>query len=258
MEKAMPDKTGPFDHKIKPYLFIMAHAAGSAGAYRDSLKKLGRYFSLVAMDLPAHGQRNRDSGPLLSMEEIETFLVGQALDLQPSLEAAGYSIFGHSMGALCAFVLAYSLISKGYPPPRRLYVSSYGRPGWHPLPPGFSDLPDRQLWEESAARFGSLHPESPDPEEKILLFAPIMRADYKAVEAYRPPILPRPLAFPITAIYSRESDMVNEGHISAWQELSSFPLDIRPVGGSHFHALERPEVIVGIIQETLDDKFFPK
>jgi surfactin synthase thioesterase subunit len=230
-----------------PVFFILSHASGSAFHYLEGFQRLGARLSLAPLDLPGHGKR-RDEPLLYSMGGIVADLLAQA---RPFLEGGkGYYVFGHSMGALNAFLLALAITGAGLGAPRRLFLSSYSTPGWHPIPPGMSGLPDLELWETSADRFGVLFGQRVPTEEQMGLFTPVYRADLVAVENYsRPEPIPV-LGAPITAVYA-ESDMVDRALVSAWQGWTSFPLEVIELPGGHFHPLEMPAQLEEIILSRL-------
>jgi surfactin synthase thioesterase subunit len=218
--------------------FFLSHAAGSARNYPDLYPRIRKAFRTVPLDLSGHGAR-REERLLYSMEEIVEDLHRQAAASLEGAKTPPYHIFGHSMGALNAFLLAVKLTENGHPPPERLFLSSYSVPGWHPIPPGMAKLPDREMWEESALRFGVLNGEPVPSEERMRLFSPAYRADLLAVEGYRPPEPSPVLDAPLTVFYA-ENDMVDGELAGAWRDFSSRPLDLVKLPGGHFHPLENP------------------
>jgi surfactin synthase thioesterase subunit len=253
-------------------LFLLAHATGAAGRYAELLGGLSAKARLAPLDLPGHGSR-RGERALSDMEGIREDLAVQAAaalrgdgspegpGAAPQARAArppeapegsafpGYFVFGHSMGAVCGYVMTERLMALGYGPPRRFFASSFSVPGWHPIPPGMADLPDLQMWQESALRFGVLNGQPvPDPE-RMETHSPVYRADLRAVEGYRPGRL-TVLPCPVTVFYA-ESDMVDGELAGRWRGLSARPPEIVRVPGGHFHPLERPGQLEGLLLARL-------
>jgi surfactin synthase thioesterase subunit len=158
---------------------------------------------------------------------------------------ARYLVFGHSMGAVNGYVMAGRLAAMGLGYPARFIASSYSVPGWHPIPPGMADLPDLEMWLESAMRFGILNRRPVPDRAQMAAHSRVYRADLRAVEGYRPGD-PAGLPCPVTAVYA-EDDMVDEGLVRRWQGLTPYPLEVVRVPGGHFHPLEHPGTIEEII-----------
>jgi surfactin synthase thioesterase subunit len=227
--------------------FILSHASGSGHHYLEGFQNLGRLVELVPMDLPGHGKR-KDESLLYSMEEIVGDLAREAAK---SLSGGrDYYVLGHSMGALNGFLMADALIKAGFRSPKRLFMSSYSTPGWHPIPPGMSKLPDLEMWKASALHFGVLNNQPIPTPEQMELFSPVYRADLVAVEKYFQPDPIPVIDAPITAVYA-ESDMVNQAQVEAWRGWSTYPVEIIRVPGGHFHPLERPAQLEAIIMDRL-------
>ncbi|MDR1312477.1 MAG: alpha/beta fold hydrolase [Deltaproteobacteria bacterium] len=164
-------------------------------------------------------------------------------------ERVPYCVFGHSMGVVNGYVMTERLMESGYGPPERFFASSFSVPGWHPIPPGMPELPDVEMWLESAARFGVLNGQPVPSPETVESHSPVYRADLKAVEGYKPERLTA-LPCPVTVVYA-ESDMVDYGLAARWEGLTPYPPEIIRVPGGHFHPLELPGQLQGILLERL-------
>jgi medium-chain acyl-[acyl-carrier-protein] hydrolase len=248
-------------------LFLLAHATGSAGRYAELMPRLAEKVTVIPLDLPGHGSR-RGEGLLYSMEGIREDLGRQAAealgDAPPKRREGGaagsppetagrdlpaYAVFGHSMGVVNGYVMTERLMDLGYGPPARFFASSFSVPGWHPIPPGMPELPDYEMWRESALRFGVLFGQPIPSPEQMELHSHVYRADLKAVEGYRPQALTR-LPCPVTAIYA-ENDMVDAGLVSRWNEIAVSPPETIRVPGGHFHPLEEPGQLEDILLDRL-------
>jgi surfactin synthase thioesterase subunit len=213
--------------------------------YQEALPSLGELVQLAPLELPGHGRR-RGEALYYTIPEIIADLSSQARHVLGESGQSDYYIFGHSMGALCGFLLAKNLSEESFGPPKRLFVSSNGTPGWHPIPKGMTELPDLEMWKMSGERFGKLNNQPTPTEEQMELFSDIYRADLIAVQNFHRPEPIWVLSAPITAIYA-ESDMVDLELVSAWREWTNKALEIIKVKGEHFHALERPKQLEDIL-----------
>src|SRR5580692_11099354 len=99
-------------------LFGVPYAGGNSWAYRPLEAHLPAAIQLEGLELPGRGRR---TGERLcsSLDEL-------ADDLFAHLPRAGvgrYAFFGHSMGALLAFLVTLRIREAGLPPPDALFLS---------------------------------------------------------------------------------------------------------------------------------------
>ena len=88
-------------------------------------------------------------------------------------------------------------------------------------------------------------------EEKELheFFEPILRADFKAIGAYRYTPAP-PLDLPITVIVGSEDKPTFE-EACRWQEVTRRKVTVERLPGKHFFIFEQAPVVARIIREKL-------
>ncbi|MDY0308035.1 MAG: alpha/beta fold hydrolase, partial [Desulfovibrionaceae bacterium] len=164
-------------------LFLLGHAGGNSVAYAALFPSLASQVELVPLDLPGHGRRMGE--PLL--EAVPDMVLDLRARLLPEVSGnGGFALFGHSMGGILAHALAASLLEAGDPVPAHLFISSTCTPGRHHIPQGFPGLSDQELWRGSAAYFGGMADTIASSPELMSLFAPVLRADLKAVLDWSP------------------------------------------------------------------------
>jgi surfactin synthase thioesterase subunit len=228
---------------------MLSHASGSAYHYVEAYRELADKVKLLPLELSGHGKRRLDR-LLYTLDEIVEDLFVQAKKHLGEGEDKDYYIFGHSMGALNAFLLSTRMVKAGIKAPKRLFVSSYSVPGWHPIPKGMTLLSNLDMWRLSAERFGVLNNEPIPTEEQMELFSEVYRADLISVENFKG-LDPVPvLDALITAVFA-ENDMVDYNLVKDWRNFTSRDLEIIMVEGGHFHPLERPLQLEKIILERL-------
>jgi surfactin synthase thioesterase subunit len=221
-------------------LLAVAHAGASVTAYQPLAAHLGQAVRFHGAELPGHGRRMRE--PLLTSIEA---MAQDVLAATRHLMHGPYVLFGHSMGALVAHALALAIRAENLPLPRHLFFSGCSAPGRSQLPPGVAQLEREAFWR-FIRQYNGVPGEFMAYPELLDIFEPILRADFQAVTSYRPAPAP-PLATPATVFYGRD-DSVAGDELSAWQAVSSQPLELRPFPGGHFYLLEQTAELAACLQ----------
>ena len=229
-------------------LFLLGHAGGSPTLYVSRFPALARHLDLVPLDLPGHGRRIDE--PLL--ETVPDMVADLRIGIRPFLQNPNepYALFGHSMGGLLAFALQLALTAENQHPRRsHLFVSSTCFPGRHHISPDLPTLPDRDLWQRSAAYFSGMSKEVAASEELMALFVPILRADLKAVLSWSPPRL-QAVDTPLTVI-GGETDIVSREDLQFWQDYTTGSFTLQVLPGNHFHLVEKPRPLEELLLSAL-------
>lgn len=229
-------------------LFLLGHAGGSPGTYVPRLASLARRLELIPLDLPGHGRRIDE--PLL--ETVPDMVADLRHQLRPFFQGKGecYALFGHSMGGLLAFALQLSLAAeRRYPLAEHLFVSSTCFPGRHHIPAELPHLADRELWFKSAAYFSGISQEVAASSELMALFAPILRADLKAVLAWSPREI-EPVPVPLT-VMAGKADIVNRKDLEFWRNYTTRSFSAHLLPGNHFHLLDNPRAVAALVLSSL-------
>lgn len=230
----------------KSNLFCLPFAGGSAYAYYVLQPYIAEHINFVPLELPGHGRRMRD--PLCTdlyimtadiLEQIQSYDLNQP-----------YAIFGHSMGALLAYLVTLHLYEKQYPLPKRLIVSGCFPPSEQmPNDNKKSHLP-RDEFVDVLRKLDGCPPEVLADPQLIDLFEPVLRADFKAVEEYRyPPAYHRPLPIPFVLLFSDDDPEINPKTIRNWQNESKLPIETREFSGGHFFIFQQLPVLGQILSQ---------
>lgn len=213
-------------------LYCIPHAGGSATFYSALRAQLPPTVRCHPLELPGRGRRCH--------EPLRTDMPAMAEDLLSHMECdcGPYALFGHSLGALLAFLCAARAQDAGLPPPRALFLSAASAPvDWEQCrPPALAALPQRDLWGQ-VARMGGLPDCVAESEELLRHFEPILRADLCALETWRPGAM-SPLSAPIT-VFLGDQDTVSESQARQWRRLTLGPFGLRVFPGGHFYLQER-------------------
>lgn len=192
-----------------PTLYIFPHAGGSANYYVPLARSFDSGVKAVAARYPGRGGK-QDLAAFTGIEELADAVIGK---LPPINESTGpTAFFGHSMGALVAFEVAWRLQQHG----KRiaaLFVSACAAPGHS----GYDYIPesDRGLLD-AAAQMTGVKPEFLDNPEFAARILPTLRG-FKAITAYRCASEAR-LSCPIHVYYADDDDAATAAKVAPWSE----------------------------------------
>jgi surfactin synthase thioesterase subunit len=225
------------------HLFCLPFAGGNTYSYREFKKSHADFINIVAIDLPGHGRRM--GKPLLT--NIDAMAEYVLHHIQDDLSEP-YAIYGHSMGAIIAYVLSQKLRKKKLGMPIHLFVS--GRQGppvvskekdWHLLP--------KKEFIQKVMTYGGIPEEVAEEEDLMDLFVPILRADFQAVSDYKYEEA-APLDLPITVMIGLDEDITYEEALQ-WQNATTRKIAIKQFPGGHFFIFDHLPEIGNMISRTL-------
>ena len=223
-------------------LYCLPHAGGNSFFYRTFAPLCPEYVQISPLELPGRGRRSRE--PLCgSMEAL-------ADDLFPQIAAnkGPYALFGHSMGAILAYLLAQRAACEGVRLPEVLFLSGA------PAPTGTSvqarhHLP-RDAFLEMLRELGGCPPEVLAEPALLEYFEPILRADFEAVDTWQPGLMSSlPLPF---VVLSGNRDVIGECDQLAWGDRTSVGLTLHEFEGGHFFIQQHWGLIAEIVGESLN------
>ncbi len=207
-------------------ILTVPFAGGNAYSYRALQAHVTTIGHIEGLELPGRGMRV--SEPLCRSLE---HLADDLFERRVRQAAAGdYLLFGHSMGAALVYLLLLRIWTAGLPLPRLVVLSGKSAPSVpetrvrHRL--------DRPAFREMLVRMGGCPPEILAEIELMDYFEPILRADFEAVETWRP-TPHEPLPVPAMVLHGRGDEMPRE-HLLAWQDEFSEPIDFHEFEGDHF------------------------
>src|SRR5262245_18323382 len=180
--------------KAKLRLFCFPYAGASAILFRDWADRVPKDVEICAVQLPGRENRRREMlytqvGPL-----VDSLMAPLATRLD-----IPFAFFGHSLGALVAFLSARQLRDQRHCLPAHLLVSARSAPQSPKRKEPFHVLPQEMLIQR-LRRLGGMPDSILAYQELLEYFIPILRADFQVNETYEYSQEPA-LACPITAFY---------------------------------------------------------
>lgn len=140
-----------------------------------------------------------------------------------------FIIYGHSLGALLAYLVCQKLQEKNMPMPCKLVVSGKEAPKII-RKNKIAHLPNDEFWTQIIS-LGGIPKELQTHDELIDYFLPNLRQDFKLVEEYKHKKKPK-LNIPIDVFYG--SDETTKENIIGWIKESKAKVTITELSGNHF------------------------
>lgn len=216
-------------------LVCFPYAGAGAGVYRRWAPVAAEDVDVLAVQLP--GRENRWQSPLMTDLKRVAEEVAERLRSMPSLPTV---LFGHSMGALMAFEVARLDAVTDL---RCLAVSARVAPHLTGRETPVSRLSDPEFIEHLSA-VGGTPREILAQRELMELLLPMLRADFRMVDDYRPAPWPPRLKCPVLALYGREDVATPVDGMRAWADVTDGAFELHAFEGGHFFLEpEGPRVI---------------
>jgi len=201
-----------------------------AGGNESSFNKIFQDFNNVLVyNYPGRGDRI-DESPIIDIYQLVDDLYPKFLKELTNLDA--YYIYGHSLGAMVAFLIAKRIEEDGVLKPTKLIVTGF-KPPSYPRDK-FSHFVSDKFWERLTS-FGGIPIEF--IEEPLLqqFFEPILRCDIKLWESYNYSNSSQ-LSIPIDVFYGSEENITYD-EMCKWKNESSSEVLIKEMEGGHFFIL---------------------
>ncbi len=213
-------------------LLTLPFAGGNETSYERLRPFLPDGWEMRSPTLPGKGSRIGEA-PLTDIQA----LVEEMLLQFDALVNGPYVIYGHSMGAMLAYLLCHRLRATERPLPQHLFVSSFPAPTHH-HDRHRGSMTDEQFIAHMRT-LGGLPPAVLEEPKLLRLILPMLRADIAAIDGYRH-MERDPLPVPITVMFgAQETALVST--VRDWQQESIFPLRLQRFDGGHFFLYPKAE-----------------
>ncbi|MEU9553443.1 alpha/beta fold hydrolase [Streptomyces werraensis] len=230
-----------------PLLVCFPHAGGSATAYRTLAQALPADLDVVCVQYPGRQDRYLEE-PFTDLTRLAGAVAEELARVLAADPGRPYALFGHSMGSLVAFETARLLAAGRLPGPRRLFLSGRGAPDAHSTA-HFGLYDDAEVLAEvrrlDAASRSML--DDPDIVEMVL---PALRADYRALGAYRWRA-GAPLTAAMTVLVGDSDPMVTVEQAGTWRSHSRGDVAVKVFPGGHFYLFDHLAEVTAAVAEGL-------
>lgn len=227
-------------------LYCLPYAGGNAFFYRPFAQFCPAHVQVCPLELPGRGRRSREA-LCVSMEALADDLFQL---LAPACGQGRYALFGHSMGAILAYLVAQRIASAGLTLPETLFLSGAAAPmaantsARHLLP--------RDAFFEMLRELGGCPQEVLNEPALLDYFEPILRADFQAVDTWRPrAYVPLPVPF---VVLGGNQDAVAENDLLAWQNRTHAGVQMHQFEGGHFFIQHHWPQIAALVGELLSER----
>lgn len=233
-------------YKKEITVYCLPFAGGNTDSYRPFQKHISVPFRIRPIELPGRGRRIRE--PLLT--NIHSMVEDILQQIGKELGRQRYVFYGHSMGALLAYLLTKRLVSTGQTPPLHVFCSGRKAPSLpHDRP--FKHQLAKQNFLGYIDELRGLPAELLNNAEFMDFVEPILRADFQAVETYTYQPAP-PLEVPITVLAGDKDPRTRPyTNLLPWKEESSYPVQIEQFTGEHFFLFEHVPGIAALFAKIL-------
>ncbi|CAM4432208.1 alpha/beta fold hydrolase [Nocardia ninae] len=224
-----------------PPLLIFPHAGTGASAYRVMAKRLSAHFDVVIFQYPGRQDRAREAA-LATLPEIAAGAF-EAFRASAHNRGLPITVFGHSMGGIVGFEFVRLAEAAGMNV--RLLV-----PSATAAPAKVAELPDHPDDDEAlldhAAVLNGTGGEVLASREIMKLALPVMKADYRAFDAYSCAADVR-IDAPIQVLGGDEDPFITPRYLYAWSAHSRTDVQVTVFTGGHFYLNEHIDGIAELL-----------
>lgn len=225
-------------------LICLPFAGGSVSSYHYMKQCLDSHVSFCPIEPPGRGRRF--SEPLLTdIHAIANDALEQVIGI---VESRPYALYGHSLGAKVAYLMACRIAQRRLPQPLHLFVSGSNAPSV-PQQNRTRHLLPRQALFELIRNMSGTAPEIFQSPELLDLFEPVLRADFEANDTYHYQVQ-EPLSVPMTVMIGTE-DTASYSDALAWRRETTGPAKVLQFSGGHFFISKHCRAIGELISQTL-------
>ena len=219
----------------KPLLIMFPFAGGSTYSYRGIIEPLEGTYDIICTELP-------DRTRIHSLDDAAAMVFNNWIRVL-RLDRP-YVLYGHSMGAMLAYLVLKSIIRNNLPQPVHLMVSGCSAPCCRNRKT-YSERSSSEFWGKLRAMGGM-------PEMVLLnnelreYFEPVLRFDFKLIEKYRY-VPTSPVSMPVSVL-SGSGEMMDPESLSLWQKETTLPVRFITMEGDHFFIFSQAARVISCLK----------
>ncbi|MEU1183225.1 alpha/beta fold hydrolase [Streptomyces sp. NPDC005820] len=227
-------------------LLCFVHAGGAAGYWQPLAAALPSQVEVLAVQYPGRQDRHREPA-VEDLHRLAETIAGVLAD-SPHVTAAPWAFLGHSMGASVAYETAALLSRNSGDGPGALFVSGRRAPS-RPRRSTESFDDDRALLDK-VRRLGGTGTRLLDDAGVRELILPALRADYRAVAAYRG-TPGAPLSCPVVALAGDGDTEASVDDVAAWARHTTGTFELGVFEGGHFFLADQWAAVARLVASRL-------
>ena len=224
-------------------MFCFPYAGGGASVYRGWGKHFPTEIELYSVQAPGRETRFSEAfvGSVTELANAVALAILNATD-KPII------LFGHSLGAACAYETARALQRIGRTP-ELLVVSGRQCPGTVSKRAPISHLTDAQFLQHVRTYKGT--PAAVlENEELMELLLPLLRADFALAEHYKPATEPL-LTCSVLGLGSTQDEWLDVETLEPWGSLTQGSFETHWFEGDHFYLNHHATELASLLKEKI-------
>lgn len=227
-------------------VLFLPYAGGSTHVFAPWFGFMPDNVRMVAVEYPGHGTRSREPRAITPDEILEPLAAAVMAEIDGPVV-----VFGHSLGAVLGFELAWRLESAGRPLVA-LIASGARAPHEYSADPGDLHLCSDQEIAMELHRRGDLPREVLRDPELCAHMMGVVKDDLTLGARYEFGSPPRRLVHPITVIGGSADPIVSVADLHAWQGVATRTPVVRVVPGGHFYFRDGLDDVADVLRRVLD------
>ena len=220
-------------------IILFPFSGGDRHSYRKVYPHFPAELEIIEHEYPGRGLRYEE--PFLNT--ISEIVEDAYVRLKNHFTDGDYCFYGHSLGALVAFLMCKKIQNVNGKPPLKLFVSGRVAPSVQ-LRGSWFDLTEDDFLER-VSRLGALPKEILDRKKLRDFYLPVLRSDFKIYESfvYEEGNV---LSVPIDVFYGTE-DVESVASVHLWERESSSLTRVFGFPGNHFFIFNEFDKIAACI-----------
>lgn len=226
-------------------LFLLPFAGGNVASFRMFRGVESPQIRLNFIELPGRGARVKER-LLDDIHEMADDVFSRILEKAPNNQ---YAIFGHSMGALLAYLISRKIAHSNMAQPLYLFLSGCAVPSRIRLREKIHHL-SREKFIMAITQLEGSPKEILEDHLAMDFFEPILRSDFKAIETYVFEKGGKKIRVPID-VFIGDSENITREDAHAWDEVTDGKVSLTVLPGKHFFIYDHYALIMDHIERRL-------